>query len=82
MVIEGTIVTKEPGLSASFGGTEQPYVRCVIARLDHPEIHAEARIVGASDIAAGAGDPVKLEVLRTVTDRKAGVVRFDCKLVE
>ena len=54
----------------------------MIARLDHPEIHAEARIVGASDIAAGAGDPVKLEVLRTVTDRKAGVARFDCRLVE
>lgn len=82
MVIEGTIVTKETGLSASFGGTEQPYVRCVIARLDHPEIHAEARIVGVSDLAAGVGDPIKLEVLRTVTDRKAGVVRFDCKLVE
>lgn len=81
MIIEGTIVTKETGLSASFGGTEQPYVRCVIARLDNPDVHAEARIVGASDIAAGVGDHVKLEVVRTVTDRKAGVVRFDCTLV-
>ncbi len=82
MIIEGTIISKETGLTASFGGAEQPYVRCVIARLDNPEIHAEARIVGISDIAADMGDPVKLEVLRTVTDRKAGVVRFDCKLVE
>lgn len=81
MIIEGTILSKETGLSASFSGTEQPYVRCMIARLDNPEIHAEARIVGVTDFAAGVGDQVKLEVLRTVTDRKAGVVRFDCALV-
>lgn len=82
MIIEGTILAKEVGLSASFGGVEQPYVRCVIARLDAPEVHAEARVVGLSDFAAGVGDQVKLEVVRAVTDRKAGVVRFDCTLIE
>jgi hypothetical protein len=81
MVIEGTIVSKEPGLSAVFEGVEQPYVRCVIARLDHPEVHSEARIVGMSDVPVPVGGVVKLEVTRTITDRRAGVVRFDCKLI-
>lgn len=81
MIIEGTIVSKDTGLSASFEGVEQPYVRCTIARLDNPEVHAEARILGQPDITAGVGDVVRLEVLRTVTDRKAGVVKFDCKLL-
>lgn len=82
MVIEGTIVSKETGLTATFEGVEQPYVRCTIARLDNPEIHSEARIVGITDLATPIGGRVKLEVTRTITDRKAGVVRFDCKLLE
>jgi hypothetical protein len=81
MIIEGTILTKETGLSASFAGVEQPYVRCTVARLDNPEVHSEARIVGASDIPQHIGDVVKLEVTRVVTDRRAGVVRFDCRLL-
>jgi hypothetical protein len=81
MVIEGTIVTKEEGLSAVFEGAEQPYVRCTIARLDHPEIQSEARIVGLSRLDIPIGGAVKLEVTRTITDRKAGVVRFDCRLI-
>ncbi len=81
MILEGTIVGKESGLSASFEGREQPYVRCTIARIDHPEVQSEARIIGLDDIPQGVGDRVRLEVLRTVTDRQAGVVRFDCHLL-
>jgi hypothetical protein len=81
MIIEGTILTKETGLSASFAGVEQPYVRCTVARLDNPEVHSEARIVGVSDIPQRIGDVIKLEVTRVVTDRRAGVVRFDCRLL-
>lgn len=81
MVIEGTIISKEPGLSAVFGGVEQSYVRCVIARLDDPERHAEARVVGLSDVPVSVGGQIKLEVTRVVTDRREGVVRFDCKLI-
>ena len=81
MIIEGTILSKEPGLSAIFAGVEQPYVRCTIARLDNPEVHAEARIVGLSELDVPIGGTVRLEVTRTVTDRKAGVVKFDCKLL-
>ncbi|WIG60550.1 MAG: hypothetical protein OJF49_003298 [Ktedonobacterales bacterium] len=81
MVIEGTIVSKETGLSAIFEGVEQPYVRCMVARLENPDVQSEARIVGISDLAIPIGGVVKLEVTRVVTDRKAGVVRFDCKLL-
>jgi len=81
MIIEGTVVTKEDGLSATFEGVEQPYVRCTIARLDHPEIQSEARIVGLERLDVPLGGTVKLEVTRTITDRRAGVVRFDCKLL-
>jgi hypothetical protein len=81
MIIEGTVVSKETGLRAIFEGVEQPYVRCVIARLDQPEVHAEARIVGLEDLPVPIGGAVRLEVVRAITDRKAGVVRFDCKLL-
>jgi hypothetical protein len=82
MIIEGRVLEKEPGLSAYFEGVEQPYVRCVISRLDAPERHAEARVVGLTDLPVDVGGVVKLEVTRTITDRRAGVVRFDCKLIE
>ena len=81
MIIEGTVLSKETGLSASFGGVEQPYVRCTIARLDNPVVHAEARVVGLSDLPVPVGGIVKLEVTRVVTDRREGVVRFDCRLL-
>jgi hypothetical protein len=79
--IEGTIMTKETGLHASFEGRDQPYVRCTVARLDDPRRHVEARIVGLEDIPQQVGDVVRLEAYRVVTDRNAGVVRFDCRLL-
>lgn len=79
--IDGTILTKETGLHASFEGRDQPYVRCVVARLDDPRRHAETRIVGVDDIAQQVGDVIHLIAYRVVTDRNAGVVRFDCRLV-
>lgn len=82
MVIEGTVLTKETGLSAVFEGVEQPYVRCTISRLDSPDVHAEARVVGLEDLPVPIGGVVRLEVTRVITDRKAGVVRFDCRLLD
>jgi hypothetical protein len=82
MMIEGTLLAKETGLRASFEGVEQPYVRCTIARLDDPERHAEARVVGVEDVPIEIGGHIRLEVMRVVTDRRAGVVRFDCRLLE
>ena len=81
MIIEGTILTKETGLTAVFEGVEQPYVRCTIARIDNPDVHSEARIIGISDLDVPVGGRVRLEVMRTITDRRAGVVKFDCKLL-
>ena len=81
IMLEGKILVKETGLRSVFEGKEQPYVRCVVARLDDPERQAETRIVGYDDIAAQVGDTIRLEAYRVVTDRAAGVVRFDCRLV-
>ncbi len=81
-IIEGTIISKETGLSASFGGQMQPYVRCVIARLSNPVVQSEVRIIGVADFAQGVGDVVRVEVSRVVTDREAGIVRFDAHLLE
>jgi hypothetical protein len=81
LLIDGTILTKETGLHASFEGRDQPYVRCVVSRLDDPRRHAETRIVGVEDIAQQVGDEIHLIAYRVVTDRNAGVVRFDCRLV-
>ncbi|MDE3229241.1 MAG: hypothetical protein KGO05_05125 [Chloroflexota bacterium] len=80
IAIDGELLSKEIGLRAVFEGKEQPYVRCVVARLDDPERHAEARIVGVEDIAQQVGDTIHLIAYRAVTDRVAGVVRFDCRL--
>ncbi len=81
ITIEGTILTKETGLRAIFDGQAQPYVRCVVARLDDPQRHAETRIVGVEDIIPQVGDVVRLTAFRVITDRAAGIVRFDCRLV-
>jgi hypothetical protein len=80
-IIEARVLGKEPNLTAVFEGREQPYVRLTIARLDRPEVHSEARVVGLSDIPVGVGGTVTLEITRAITDRRAGVVRFDTKLL-
>lgn len=78
--LEGTIVEKETGLRASFQGTERPYVRATIARVDAPEVMRHARIYDVEDIAQQVGEQITLEVLRVTTDRKTGTVWFDCKI--
>ncbi len=78
--LEGTIVAKEAGLRASFQGTERPYVRATISRLDAPEVMRQARIYDVEEIPQQVGDQISLEVLRVTTDRKTGTVWFDCKL--
>ena len=60
---------------------EQRLERLNLARIDDPERQAETRIVGHDDIPAQVGDTIRLEAYRVVTDRAAGVVRFDCRLV-
>jgi hypothetical protein len=79
--LEGTIVEKEGGLRASFQGTERPYVRATIARLDAPEVMRQARIYDVEELPQQVGEQITLEVLRVTTDRKTGTVWFDCKLL-
>lgn len=80
MIREGTLILKEPDLKTSFQGEEHTYVRCVIADFTNPERQFECRVLDKTDIPIAIGEPIKLEVIKVVTDRKNGVVRFDCHL--
>ena len=81
MIREGTLVEKEAGLKTVFQGEEHSYVRCVIADTADPERHFECRILDMDDIPVNPGELIKIEVIRVVTDRRSGTVRFDSRLV-
>jgi hypothetical protein len=84
MIREGTLVEKESGLKTIFQGEERSYVRCVIADKANPERHFECRILLESDvddIPISPGEPIKIEVIKVVTERRSGIVRFDSRLV-
>ncbi len=81
MIREGTLLEKEPGLKTIFQGEEHPYVRCVIADLHDPQRHFECRVLDEDDIPIAIGALIRLDVVRVVTERRSGVVRFDCRLL-
>ncbi len=76
----GTLLEKEPGLRTIFEGEEHAYVRCVLADVVDPERHLECRVLDVSDIPISIGEPITLEVIKVVTERRHGTVRFDCRL--
>lgn len=78
----GTLLEKEPGLKTIFQGEEHFYVRCVVADIIDPERHFECRILDEENIPISIGEPITLEVIHVVTDRRNGVVRFDCRLIK
>ncbi len=80
MTRAGTLLEKEPGLTTIFQGEEHPYVRCVIADITDPERHFECRVLDEKEIPVAVGERITLEVIKVVTDRRSGVVRFDCRL--
>jgi len=80
MTRAGTLLEKEPGLKTIFQGEEHPYVRCVIADTVDPERHFECRVLDEEDIPIAIGERITLEVIKVVTERRSGVVRFDCRL--
>ena len=82
MTRSGTILEKVPGLTTIFEGSEHSYVRCVIADAKDPERHFECRVLDEVDIPASIGDSIELEVVKVVTERRSGIVRFDCRLVK
>ncbi|GAC1519625.1 MAG: hypothetical protein NVS3B14_21680 [Ktedonobacteraceae bacterium] len=82
MIRAGTLLEKEPGLKTIFQGSEHSYVRCVIADAVDPQRHFECRVLDEVDIPVPVGDSIELEVVKVVTERRSGVVRFDCHLVK
>jgi hypothetical protein len=79
-MLEGTVTEKHPSQRASFQGSERPYVRATVSRLDAPDVMRQVRIYDVEEISQQVGDAIRLEVLRVTTDRKTGTVWFDCKL--
>jgi hypothetical protein len=77
----GRLLAKESGLWASIGGEEHPYVRCVIADLNDPKRHFDCRVLDEQDLPVAIGELITLEVIRAITDRRNGQVRFDCRWV-
>ena len=82
MIREGTLLEKEPGLKTIFEGQEHPYVHCIIADKVDPERHLTCRVLDETDLPIAVGGAIKLEVIKVVTERRSGVVRFDCHLVK
>lgn len=78
----GTLLEKEPGLKTIFQGVEHTYIRCVIVDTDNPERHFECRVLDEDDIPISIGEPIALEVIKVVTERHSGIVRFDCRLMK
>jgi hypothetical protein len=81
MTRSGTLLEKEPGLKTIFQGSDHNYVRCVIADIVDPERHFECRVLDEVDIPYAIGDRITLEVIKVVTERRSGIVRFDCHLI-
>ncbi|HLG76126.1 MAG TPA: hypothetical protein VKX46_06905 [Ktedonobacteraceae bacterium] len=82
MTRAGTLIEKEPGLRGIFQGSEHPYVRCVIADANDSTRQFECRVLDEEDLAVAVGEPITLEVIHVVTDRKSGTVRFDCRFIK
>jgi hypothetical protein len=82
MTREGILLEKEPGLKTIFQGEQHSYVRCILADAADPERHFECRVIDENDLPISIGEPIKLEVLKVVTERRNGVVRFDCRLIK
>ncbi|HEX7737706.1 MAG TPA: hypothetical protein VF458_22845 [Ktedonobacteraceae bacterium] len=81
MLRAGTLLEKEPGLTAIFQGENHPYVRCILADVNDPTRQFECRVLDVGDIPVEPGQPISLEVIHVVTDRKNGKVRFDCHFI-
>lgn len=78
----GILVEKEPGSPIMFEGSEHRYVRCVIADANDPARRFECRVLDEDDLPVSIGEPVTLEVIKVITERHSGIVRFYCRLVK
>ncbi|HEY0756057.1 MAG TPA: hypothetical protein VGD98_19025 [Ktedonobacteraceae bacterium] len=80
MLRAGILVEKELALKGIFQGEEHSYVSCILADANDPTRQFECRVLDEMDIPFEPGQPITLEVIHVVTDRKNGKVRFDCRL--
>ena len=80
MTRAGILLEKEPGLKTIFQGEEHPYVRCGIGDTLDPGGHFECCVLDEEDISTAIGEHITLEVIKVVTERHSGDVRFDCRL--
>jgi hypothetical protein len=78
----GILVEKEPGLTIVFQGNDHRYVRCVIADMNDPERRFECRVLDVDDVPVPVGEPITLEVVKVITERRTGLVHFYCRLVK
>jgi hypothetical protein len=78
----GILVEKEPGLTVMFEGSEHRYIRCVIADANDPKRHFECRVLDEDNIPISIGESITVEVVKVITERRSGIVRFYCRLVE
>lgn len=81
MTRSGTLIEKEPGLTAVFQGEEHAYVRCILADANDPTRQFECRVLDVEDIPTTPGQSITLEVIHVITDRNSGKVRFYCHFV-
>lgn len=65
-----------------FEGSEHRYVRCVIADANDAERRFECRTLDEDDISISPGEPITVEVVKVITERRSGIVRFYCRLVK
>jgi len=77
----GILVEKEPGMTIVFQGSDHRYVRCVIADTNDPERRFECRVLDEDDVPVSVGEPITLEVVKVITERRTGLVHFYCRLV-
>ena len=77
----GILVEKEPGLTTIFQGSEHRFVRCVIADAGDAQRRFECRVLDEDDVPVSVGEPITLEVVKVITERRSGIVRFYCRLV-
>ncbi len=78
----GILVEKTPALKGIFQGEEHSYVHCIVADVADPERRLDCRVLDEEDIPVAIGQPLTLEVIKVVTDRRNSVVRFDCRFVK
>jgi hypothetical protein len=78
----GILVEKEPGLTIVFQGSDHRYVRCVIADMNDAERRFECRVLDEDDVPVSVGEPITLEVVKVITERRTGLVHFYCRLVK